>query len=665
MAHFMFRAQIISKTNQSAVAASAYRSGESLYSDRDGLTKNFGERDVSPESYILSPENAPEWANNREQLWNEVEKKEKQHNSQLAREIVMALPKQLTNEEQTNLMLDYSKENFSDEGMVADISIHRDKEHNPHAHVMLTLRPFQEDGEWGQKAKKEYILDENGDFTYTNKGNKRSRKVDSVDWNTEERLETWRKNFADKINEKFQEKGIEDHVSHESYEKQGIETIPKIRLSRDAYQYEKRIEKEANSKGKDYEAVTYYGKLNKEIHDINQELKSYKNEEKVVSFEEQKQEIKKDENFESIRKNAALGYAEKASLTMVAKRAKTYVDYDVASNIYQEISEGNWKKKLDQQKLQIQAEKNVINKVNHVFQKNPKNVIEYGFAPKAKEYGEQMKERIQQTQTLISNYENEKTKFNTVLMKAELALEVQKRLTKDEFQHLHPNAKQEYSSREMYVAVQHFKDTGKLLSEDSIKQTAEEQKERSNAPSINKQTNNISKSLFILNRAIKKQQKEKIRSLENKDLDQAYQANNKIEQYTLRKNTLSKELEGNTAFLKAELGNRYSDQSLERISNPETVLKLHSMYQEGTTTGNLQKDIASLYQQQKAEQTKLTTQNQNQQVGKEYTSQLANGLLQSLDAIQRANEENKQRTDPKSKSKRKRGRHEKNNELEM
>ncbi|MDA6082682.1 MobA/MobL family protein, partial [Escherichia coli] len=104
---------------------------------------------------------APDWVYDRETLVNEIEKVEKQYNSQLLREIVVALPVDFKNEDQTTLIREYVQENFVSDGMVADVSIHRDQEHNPHAHILLTLRPFNEDGTWWKnKSKKEYILDE-------------------------------------------------------------------------------------------------------------------------------------------------------------------------------------------------------------------------------------------------------------------------------------------------------------------------------------------------------------------------------------------------------------------------------------------------------------------------------------------------------------------------
>lgn len=146
MAIYHFSNQIISrKKQQNTIAAAAYRSGERLIDERTNEEK-FYKRKVKPITHILAPRHAPQWVYDRQRLWNEVELKEKQWNAQLAREINVALPKELSKEEQENLALDFCKDIFVNDGMVADLSIHRDNEENPHFHVMLTIRPFNEDG---------------------------------------------------------------------------------------------------------------------------------------------------------------------------------------------------------------------------------------------------------------------------------------------------------------------------------------------------------------------------------------------------------------------------------------------------------------------------------------------------------------------------------------
>src|SRR5690606_24474101 len=152
---------------------------------------------------------------------------ENKSNSQLAREVRLALPIELDNDTQKKLLQEYVKENFVDRGMVADVSIHRDVKHNPHAHIMFTVRPFDEDGKWGKKKEREYIKDEYDNFEYGDNGKKKFRTVHLTDWDRKETLLEWRKNFAEKVKQYYKEFNIDESVSHESYEKQGLSRIPK------------------------------------------------------------------------------------------------------------------------------------------------------------------------------------------------------------------------------------------------------------------------------------------------------------------------------------------------------------------------------------------------------------------------------------------------------
>ncbi len=219
--HMNFK-NISAGDGRSAVASASYRSGEVLYRDADEKNYEYP-RVVKPESFILLPENAPEWASNRERLWNEVEAQENKANSRYAKEFNVALPVELSDEEQRELLTNYIQETFVDSGMVSDIAIHRDHPENPHAHVMLTNRPFNVDGTWGQKAKTEYILDENGNKTRTEQGNIRQRKVWLVDWDKPGKVDEWRGQWAQAVNQYFELKKMPDRISEKTLKEQGIE----------------------------------------------------------------------------------------------------------------------------------------------------------------------------------------------------------------------------------------------------------------------------------------------------------------------------------------------------------------------------------------------------------------------------------------------------------
>ena len=210
---------------RSAIASAAYRSGEKLFDDKEGRSY-FYARSGMPASFILTPKNAPKWANDRQKLWNEVEKKDRKANSRYAKEFNVALPVELTNEEQKALITKFVQETFVDKGMVADVAIHRDHEENPHAHVMLTNRPFNPDGSWGLKSKTQYVLDKNGKQLLTKNGNPKQRKIWLVDWDKPGKVEEWRHAWAEEVNSLFQAKGMPERISEKSYEEQGIEKTP-------------------------------------------------------------------------------------------------------------------------------------------------------------------------------------------------------------------------------------------------------------------------------------------------------------------------------------------------------------------------------------------------------------------------------------------------------
>lgn len=246
---------------RSAIASAAYRSGKKLFDQKEGRSY-FYARSVMPESFILTPKNAPEWASDREQLWNEVERKDRRANSRYAKEFNVALPVELSEDEQKELLTKYVQENFVDEGMVADVATHRDHPDNPHAHVMLTNRPFNPDGTWGLKSKRENILDENGNKTYTgNSRFPRSRKVWLVDWDKKEKINQWRHNWAVSVNQVLEQKNIPDRISEKSFIEQGIDDTPMQHEGINSKRYER---KEFNQQVKNYRKAKASYKNNQE-----------------------------------------------------------------------------------------------------------------------------------------------------------------------------------------------------------------------------------------------------------------------------------------------------------------------------------------------------------------------------------------------------------------
>ena len=148
---------------RSAVAASAYLSCSRMLNDYDGVQHDYTRKQgLAWQAVFLPPMAPPEWQD-REKLWNAVEEAEKTKDSRLAREFVAALPIELSRQQQIELLQDFIREQFVDEGMCADVAIHDTDGHNPHAHILLTVRPLDEHGTWQYKTEKEYLCVKDGE----------------------------------------------------------------------------------------------------------------------------------------------------------------------------------------------------------------------------------------------------------------------------------------------------------------------------------------------------------------------------------------------------------------------------------------------------------------------------------------------------------------------
>ena len=148
---------------QSAVAAAAYQSGERLFSEYDQKQKYYSHKSEIVHTEIMLPPHAPPEYADRNTLWNAAEAIEKQWNSQLARRLVLAIPRDIPPEQQADLIRDYCREFFVSKGMIADFAIHDKGDGNPHAHILFTMRGMDEQGRWLPKSRKVYDLDENGE----------------------------------------------------------------------------------------------------------------------------------------------------------------------------------------------------------------------------------------------------------------------------------------------------------------------------------------------------------------------------------------------------------------------------------------------------------------------------------------------------------------------
>lgn len=249
---------------KSAVAAAAYRSGEKLTNEWDGITHDYTKKGGIVHSEIMLPSHAPPELKERSILWNSVEENEKSSNAQLAREIEIALPVELNRQEQLSLVRAYVGDTFVSAGMCADFALHDKGDGNPHTHIMLTLRPFNEDGTWGAKCRKEYDLDRQGQRIRLPSGAFKSHRVNTTDWNDKGKAEQWRSAWSDYVNRSLEQNGIRERIDHRSYKRQGVEKIPTVHMGVAATQMERR------------NISTDKGNLNREIAAQNKLLKEMK-----------------------------------------------------------------------------------------------------------------------------------------------------------------------------------------------------------------------------------------------------------------------------------------------------------------------------------------------------------------------------------------------------
>ena len=199
MAIYHLAVKTLSRSSgRSSVGAAAYRSGERLVNELSGTVHDFGRKQGIDWGAVLLPSAAPEWMGNRQALWNAVEAAETRSNSRTARELVLALPVELSRREQVNLLRGFALEQFVSWGMVADLNLHDAASHNPHAHLMLTTREITPSG-FGKKVRA---------------------------WDKVELLQEWREAWANHCNAALADSGHVSRVDHRTLSAQGIDREP-------------------------------------------------------------------------------------------------------------------------------------------------------------------------------------------------------------------------------------------------------------------------------------------------------------------------------------------------------------------------------------------------------------------------------------------------------
>jgi len=243
VAIYHFSAKIVSRSQgQSSVAKAAYNSRSLLENEQTGERHDYRYKGEVLFSGIFAPKNAPDWVKDREALWSAVEKRETRKNSQLAREIEMALPHELTGKQREFLVKDFVRENFVRKGMVADVAIHGPDpggdDRNYHAHILLTMREIGPEG-FGAKMR---------------------------ELNGRAQLEDWREKWERLANRHLERHGHEARIDRRTLEAQGIDREPTVHLGHTASQFER-------------EGVqTERGDLNREIVERNREREQLKRE---------------------------------------------------------------------------------------------------------------------------------------------------------------------------------------------------------------------------------------------------------------------------------------------------------------------------------------------------------------------------------------------------
>ena len=293
------RVDIVSRSKgASVIAKAAYNARDKLKDEYYGKTHDYSKKEDLVFSKIFLPEHIPKEFSNREYLWNSVEKIEKNKNSQLARNLLFTIPRELNEKDRIKLISEFIEENFTSKGMIADCNIHNpmasDNEEQPHAHILLTLREIDKKGNWKPKSKKEYILDENGEKIKLKSGNYKSRKVNLTDWNEPHKAKEWRENFSKKANEYLAKNNIDKRIDPRTFEEQGREELPQIHLGTKIFQMEKKgIQIERGNQNRKIIALnSELKKLKEEVAEINNWILSLLSivKELVKGFSKEKQE---------------------------------------------------------------------------------------------------------------------------------------------------------------------------------------------------------------------------------------------------------------------------------------------------------------------------------------------------------------------------------------
>lgn len=260
MAIYHYTARVVQRSQgQSSTASAAYRSGEVIHDYRTGQDHDYTARHGVLHTLIMAPEHIPDMLKDRVVLWNTVEQFEKRKDAQTAREVEVSLPHELSHEQRRELLENFVQEQYVSRGMIADIAYHAPgpggDDRNYHAHIMLTMRTYGENG--FEKKERE--------------------------WNKKEVLHADRKAWADAMNLALHQAGSQEQVDHRSFKDRNINRIPSQHMGPAATNMERAGE------------TTRLGDENRAIQEANQNIVELEEDRKVInlSVERRKRELAK------------------------------------------------------------------------------------------------------------------------------------------------------------------------------------------------------------------------------------------------------------------------------------------------------------------------------------------------------------------------------------
>lgn len=574
MANGYFRLEVkhITRDTRNIVASASYRADEKLYSERTDEYIRFKNHTVKPESMILTPENAPEWASDRNKLWNEVDKQEsknnKTNNPRLATEVLLSLPNDVDREVQTEIAKNFVQDEFVSKGMVADICIHRDDSNNPHAHVLITQRPFNKNGTWGNKTKTRTQYDENGKPKLNKNGNKIRKQERFADIDVKQLRNKW----EHKLNFYAERENSNRTYDSRSFEEQGRNELPLLRLSREEYRIENKEKKHCEKLGIKYQPITYYGKINQEIREYNHGIIKDLN-----INETQKENVRAFNNLVEKHKTNT----NNESYQLLAKRYKHDVSYieakETINNMHKNAS--TFGRKIENERIKLDYKEQYLDFIV-TEARNNKDVSKYGFT--------------------IENFNNEMQKQYDDLYSDKLKnekMEMQRlkiyQSAKDVFEHeiesnnkivanIYPNHHDKFNNDEKaFIINEAFK--GRFIHVAKVEKTFKEENDLPANLDVRDQYIKISKDIFFSKNLISNSNSDSIKDIANKNIEKAF-IDTKLKELKQFEPFINEDLQmklGNHNFNKVENESLYSKSqliiSLEKYNNipKDEVIKKH------------------------------------------------------------------------------------------